>query len=230
MVKSALLRSIAAVVLAAGAALAVSGTAVAAKSDNTPTAGDDRAVLYLGDNAVTCEQAHLPGEIVQVTATVDDTYITVTGVPAGVTLTGIVVKGAHAFNVYLPGALGSLPWKNLHSPTAGNSGGPATISHWFACGTVTSSTSKTTSNTSNTSSSSNETPTTKPGSTTTTTPPTMTTTTTAAAVAATTTTAVGTAPLAYTGFSGGWLIIVAAVLLLGGVALIVVPRLRARRH
>src|SRR5579885_593327 len=102
MVKSGLLRSIAAVVLAAGAALAVSGTAVAAKGDNTPTAGDDRAVLYLGDNAVTCEQAHLPGDIVQVTATVDDTYVTVTGIPDGVTLTGIVVKGAHAFNVYLP--------------------------------------------------------------------------------------------------------------------------------
>jgi hypothetical protein len=63
------------------------------------------------------------------------TYVTVAGVPDGTTVTGIVVKGSDAYNVYLPGAL---PWKNLHSPIAGNSGKPATISHWFACGTETS--------------------------------------------------------------------------------------------
>ncbi|GAA3435097.1 hypothetical protein [Kutzneria kofuensis] len=237
MVKSGLFRTITAVLLTAGAALAASGVAAAA-TDTPPSSGDDRAVVYSG-NAVTCDQAHLPGGIVQVTSTVDatNTYITVTGVPGGVTVTGIVVKGSDGFNVYLPGKLGALPWSNLHSPIAGNSGKPATISHWFACGTeTTSSTSKTTSSTSKTSTTSttsktsttSNTTTTAPGSSTTTT--TTVTTTTAAGVATTTTTSAGTAPLAFTGFSGGWLVIIAAALLLGGAALIAIPKLRARRR
>jgi cell division septation protein DedD len=156
-----------------------------------------------------------------------NTYVTVTGVPGGTTVTGIVVKGSDAYNVYLPGALGALPWKNLHSPIAGNSGKPATISHWFACGAET--TSSTTKPTSSSSSTSETTTTTSALSTTTTTSP-VTTTTTAVAAATTTTTSVGTAPLAFTGFSGGWLVILAAILLLGGAALIAIPKLRARRH
>ena len=231
MVKPGLLRTITAVLLTAGAALAASGAAAAA-TDTPPPSGDDRAVVHSG-NAVTCEQAGLAGDIVQLTATVDatNTYITVTGVPGGVTVTGVVVKGSDAFNVYLPGALGALPWQNLHSPIAGHSGKPATISHWFACGTettTTSSTSKTTTSTSSTSTTS-ETSTTTAGSSTSTTAPT-TTTTPAAVAATTTTTSAGTAPLAFTGFSGTWLIFVAAALLLGGAALIVIPKLRARRR
>jgi hypothetical protein len=235
MVTSGLFRTITAVLLTVGAALMASGVAAAA-TDTPPPSGDDRAIVYAG-NAVTCEHAHLPGDIVQVTATVDatNTYITVTGVPGGTTVTGIVVKGSDAFNVYLPGALGALPWQNLHSPIAGNSGKPATISHWFACGTeTTSSTSKTTSSTSSTSSTSKTSTTTETTTSTsasTTTTPTMTTaTTTTAVVAPTTTTSAGTVPLAFTGFSGGWLVILAAVLLLGGAALIVIPKLRARRR
>jgi hypothetical protein len=231
MVKSGLLRAVTAVLLTVGATFVATGVAAAATS-TPPPSGDDRAVVHSG-NAVTCEQAHLAGSLIQVTATVDDTYVTVTGVPDGTTVTGIVVKGSDAYNVYLPGALGALPWKNLHSPIAGNSGKPATISHWFACGTgTTSSTSKTpcppssTSVTSSTSSTSS-TSTTSASSTTTTTAP-VTTTTTAVAAATTTTTSVGTAPLAFTGFSGGWLVILAAILLLGGAALIAIPKLRRR--
>jgi hypothetical protein len=234
MAKSGLLRTITAGLLAAGAVLAASGAASAA-TDVPPPSGDGRAIVYSG-NAVTCEQAHLPGGIVDVTATVDatNTYITVTGVPGGTTITGIVVKGSDAFNVYLPGALGALPWKDLHSPIAGKSGKPATISHWFACGTETTSSTSSTSSTSttNTTSSTSKTTTTAGSSTTTTTTttaPSMTTTT-AAAAATTTTTSAGTAPLAFTGFSGGWLVVLAGVLLLGGAALIAIPKLRARRR
>jgi hypothetical protein len=230
MVKSGLLRAFTAVLLTAGATFLASGVAAAA-TDTPPPSGDDRAVVHSG-NAVTCEQAHLTGGLIQVTATVDaNTYVTVTGVPGGTAVTGIVVKGSDGFNVYLPGALGTLPWKNLHAPIAGNSGKPATISHWFACGTeTTSSTSKTPcppSSTSATSTTSSTTTTTAASSTTTTAAPVTTTT---AVVAVTTTTSAATAPLAYTGFSGGWLVILAAVLLLGGAALIAIPKLRARRR
>ncbi|HTI23453.1 MAG TPA: hypothetical protein VL652_20830 [Kutzneria sp.] len=235
MVKTGLLGVATAVLLTLGATFAASGVAAAA-TDTPPPSGDDRAVVHSG-NAVTCEQAHLTGGIVKVTATVDasNTYVTVTGVPDGTVITGIVVKGSDAFNVY--SNLGRLPWKNLHAPIAGNSGKPATISHWFACGTeTTSSTSKTpcppsstsvTSSTSSTSSTSNTSTTTAPSSTTTTA---SVTTTTTAVAAATTTTNPATTPLAYTGFSGGWLVILAAILLLGGAALIAIPKLRARRR
>ncbi|MFC0548282.1 hypothetical protein [Kutzneria chonburiensis] len=238
MVKTGLLRVATAVLLTLGATLVASGVAAAA-TDTPPPSGDDRAVVHSG-NAVTCEQAHLAGTIIKVTAKVDasNTYVTVTGVPDGTTVTGIVVKGSDAFNVYAPGKLGPLPWTNLHSPIAGNSGKPATISHWFACGTETTTTSKTpcppsstsvTSSTSSTSSTSNTSTTTAPSSTTTTTAP-VTTTTTAVAAATTTTDSADTTPLAYTGFSGGWLVILAAILLLGGAALIAIPKLRARRR
>jgi hypothetical protein len=236
MVKTGLLRVATAVLLTLGATLVASGMAAAA-TDTPPPSGDDRAVVHSG-NAVTCEQAHLSGTIIKVTATVDpsNTYVTVTGLPDGTTVTGIVVKGSDAYNVY--SGLGGLPWKNLHAPIAGNSGKPATISHWFACGTETTTTSKTpcppsstsaTSSTSSTSSTSNTSTTTAPSSTTTTTAP-VTTTTTAVAAATTTTNSADTTPLAYTGFSGGWLVILAAILLLGGAALIAIPKLRARRR
>jgi len=236
MVKTGLLRVATAVLLTVGAAFAASGVAAADKG-TPPTSGDDRAVVYAG-NAVTCEQAHLTGSLITLTATVDpsNTYVTVTGIPDGTTVSGVVVKGSDAFNVY--SNLGRLPWTNLHPPIAGGSGKPATISHWFACGTqTTTSTSKTpcppsstsvTSSTSSTSSTSNTSTTTAPSSTATTAP--VTTTTTAVAPATTTTTEAAATPLAYTGFSGGWLVVLAAILLLGGAALIAIPKLRARRR
>jgi hypothetical protein len=36
--------------------------------------------------------------------------------------------------------------------------------------------------------------------------------------------------LAFTGFSGGWLIVLALVLMVGGIALLTVPNLLARRR
>ncbi|GAA0611377.1 hypothetical protein GCM10010174_31050 [Kutzneria viridogrisea] len=217
----------------------MTGAAAAAGAvpEDPPQSGDQLATAYPG-NVVTCVEAGLAGGAISVTATVGDTYITVTAVPAGTTVTGIVVKGGPAYNTYLPTGLGALPWSNLHPPLV-PSGNPAGISHWFACGqqqtttTTTASTTKTTTAT-----------TTATG--TTTTPPTKTTTTTSAttttgtstavttetttAASTTTTTATGSDSLAYTGFSGGWLAALAAALLIGGVGLVLVPKLLAHRR
>jgi hypothetical protein len=279
MAKSVIRNSLAAVLIAGGAALSVAGAAFGAPPP-PPQSGDPRAVVHAG-NATTCAQAGLAGGIIAVTATVSqNTYITVTGVPTGTTVTGIVVKGAPAYNVYLPGALGSLPWPNLHPPLAGNSGKPATISHWFACGTKTSTTTTTppttttttttttvpttttTTTTKTTTSLSTTKSTTTSKKTTTTCPPTTTTTTTAprttTSATGTTTSTTTTAPsttttstttttkqaapvpvppvntgsqqLAFTGFNGGWLIVLALVLMLAGLSLLTVPSLLARRR
>jgi LPXTG-motif cell wall-anchored protein len=58
--------------------------------------------------------------------------VDITGLPEGVTIVGVVVKGGPAYNVY-PN-LGALPRKGLHAPLV-KSGKPAAVSHWFACGT-----------------------------------------------------------------------------------------------
>ena len=50
-------------------------------------------------------------------------------VPAGKTVTGVVVKGGNAYNVYLPAALGALPWNGLHAPDSTRARRPAGISH-----------------------------------------------------------------------------------------------------
>lgn len=61
-----------------------------------------------------------------------DQYLDITAVAAGFTVTGVVVKGGPGYNLYLPTALGTLPWLDLVSPlNAGNQ--LPTISHWFAC-------------------------------------------------------------------------------------------------
>ena len=113
------------------------GTSAASASDLD--SGDPRATAYAG-NATTCSggqnPAELPGDIIAVTSSEDGTYIDVAAVPHGVTVTGVVVKGGDAYNVYLPGALSGLPWMDLHAPLNG-SGQPAGISHWFVCATET---------------------------------------------------------------------------------------------
>jgi LPXTG-motif cell wall-anchored protein len=136
--------------LVLGAALFTTTSAFAGQP--VPQPDDGRAVVSgYPMNAVTCDQVSVPGakqgltgqtvtgdsiDQYGITASISQgTYITITGLPKGFTLTGVVVKGSDAYNVYLPGQLGSLPWTNLHSPTAGNSGAPAAISHWFLCGT-----------------------------------------------------------------------------------------------
>ncbi|GGM61137.1 LPXTG cell wall anchor domain-containing protein [Longimycelium tulufanense] len=99
----------------------------------SPKSGDPRAVASPG-NATSCSDVNLVGKKIDVTYTVDETntYLDITEVPDGHTITGVVVKGGNAYNSYLPSALGDLPWKRLHSPM-NPSGKPAQISHWFAC-------------------------------------------------------------------------------------------------
>jgi hypothetical protein len=261
---------LAAALIVGGVGLCATGVAFAAPPPLQ--SGDPRAVVHSG-NTTTCAGAGLAGDVISVTFTSDGTYITVTAVPAGVTVTGVVVKGAPGYNVYLPGTLGALPWTALHPPLAGNSGQPATISHWFACATKTTTTpppppttttTTTTKTTTTTTTTAPPTTTTRPTKTTTTTtcPPTTTTsvaktsattsttattttapTTTTTTVPTTTTTSAaapvivpptgtttGSAPLAFTGFAGGWLIVLALALTVAGVALLTVPTLLARRR
>ena len=111
-----------------------------ATSTDAPVSGDARAVAYAGNIKMgDCAGAGLAGTAVAVSYTIDasGTYITITGVPAGTTLTGVVVKGGPAYNVYV----GDIR-TDLHSPLV-DSGKPAQVSHWFACG-ITSTTSPTT--------------------------------------------------------------------------------------
>lgn len=114
--------------IAAGAlALGVAFPAVATATD--PKSGDDRATAHSG-NATTCEHAGLAGEIVEVESVVDPTgrYLNIISVPDGFVLTGTVVKGGPAYNVYPPSAT-----TMLHSPLVSNGNIPQ-ISHWYACG------------------------------------------------------------------------------------------------
>jgi hypothetical protein len=293
MAKSVIRNTLAAVLITGGVALCWTGVAFGVPP-TPPQSGDSRAVAVAG-NAVTCAQAGLAGGIISVTAIITgNTYITITGVPTNTTVTGVVVKGSPAYNLYLPVSLGMLPWVGLHPPLAGKSGQPATISHWFVCGTKTTTTPPTTTTTTTTKSTT--TTTTTKSTTTTTAPPTTTTTkttvptttttttthpsrttttttaptttttttrattttnatsttvppttvppttTTAATItsttraattaAAVTTSSAGTGgqPLAFTGFSGGQLIVIALVLMLAGLSLLTVPNLLARRR
>ena len=103
---------------------------------DTPVSGDPRATAYAG-NATDCADAGLPGEVIDVGFTIDatNTYVTITSVPDGFVLTGVVVKGGPAYNVYVGDVR-----TDLHAPLV-SSGKPAQISHWFACGTAASPTS-----------------------------------------------------------------------------------------
>ncbi len=116
-------------VLALGA-----GAAHAAKPNKDRPAGDERATSHAG-NVKTCAQVGL-AESEDITSRLktdkDGTHLDVLGVPDGYEVTGIVVKGGPAHNLYRPGRLGEPPWKDLHAPLT-PSGKPAAISHWFAC-------------------------------------------------------------------------------------------------
>jgi hypothetical protein len=121
-------RAVLAATAAAAAGLALTVLPAAAAGE-TPVSGDDRAVAFAG-NAKTCAEAHLLGAIVHVGYTIDgsNTYLTITSVPAGLSLTGVVLKGGSAFNVYVGDVR-----TDLHAPLV-SSGQPAQISFWFACG------------------------------------------------------------------------------------------------
>jgi hypothetical protein len=110
----------------------------AATPTDPPQSGDPRATAYAG-NAVTCEDADLAGEIVEVEFLIDESnhFLDIISVPSGIELTGIVVKGSNAYNVY-----GPEEGLELHAPL--NPGGIAEISHWYACGQEVLTTSETT--------------------------------------------------------------------------------------
>jgi hypothetical protein len=104
-----------------------------AASADVAVSGDPRATAHDG-NAVTCAGAGLAGTDItsSVTLSDDGTYVDITAVPTGKTVTGVVVKGGDAYNVYLPGAFSSLPWLDLHAPLNPN-GQPAGLSHYYIC-------------------------------------------------------------------------------------------------
>jgi hypothetical protein len=107
---------------------------------------DPRADRIPG-NADTCEDAGLGGETLEPDEDFeftgggrDDQFVTIIRLADGVTVSGIVVKGGNAYNLYKPAESGGrlpdeTPWENLRSPL--NRGGNIpTISHWFVCGTT----------------------------------------------------------------------------------------------
>jgi hypothetical protein len=113
----------------------------AATPGDPPQSGDPRATAYAG-NAVTCEDAGLAGEIVEVEFLIDESnhFIDIISVPSDIELTGTVVKGGNTYNVYGPAEN-----LDLHAPL--NPGGIAEISHWYVCGQEVSTTSSETTTT-----------------------------------------------------------------------------------
>ncbi|MDX8145943.1 LPXTG cell wall anchor domain-containing protein [Lentzea sp. BCCO 10_0061] len=221
--------------VAAVATLTLVTTAFAQPDKPAPTSGDSRAVAYAGNVDISHKDACTvggltgtpiaPGEFT-FTGGVDQLDVDITAAPAGVTVTGVVVKGADAYNVYLADKLGALPWNDLRSPDK-NGKAPA-ISHWYGCGIKDTTTTTTTTTTSTTTSTSTVTHSSSPSSTTSTT----TTTTTSGEVAPTTTTTVAPVPvadeddLASTGFGSAWLLGLGAALVAAGAAVLLVMRRR----
>ncbi|MEU4768660.1 hypothetical protein AB0H12_35975 [Actinosynnema sp. NPDC023794] len=218
----------AAALLALSASGLLGGTASA--SPGTPLdSGDDRATAVDGNVDVgqpgnACDVVGLPGDEMTMPAgtfTVDGVNITITANPEGHTVTGVVVKGGSAYNVYDAADLGDLAWEDLHPPV-NSSGGPAGISHWFVCAEQDASVTTTPST---------------PDSTTPSTPATTTdevapTTTESVAVTPTTTSApvmadgANDGDLANTGYDGGWMLIVGLGLVAAGAAFVASPKLR----
>ncbi|GAA2790801.1 hypothetical protein [Crossiella cryophila] len=206
------------------------GAAGAAGADpQIPWSGDERATPAAGV-ATGCAATGLKGEQVDVTVTRDSRYLTVTAVDPGVTLTGVVIQGGPGYNIYPASAFTALPWPRLHAPleSPAQPQKPALTTNWFACGSKTPPTSTSTTTTSTTTRTTTSSTTTRPTTTSTTstssspsqtpvsaTPPPVTST--------------SSPGLATTGFDGGWLIPLAAGLILLGAAALFVPRLLRRR-
>jgi len=204
------LSAVASSILATGALLLTMGIANGQEllAQEPPVSGDDRATAHPGNIKMDdCATAGLAGEAIDVESTDDGVYITITSVPDGFELTGVVVKGGDAYNVYAGDHR-----TDLHAPLNA-SGGPAGISHWFACGTEVDETTTT------------ETTTTETTTTDETTSTDETTT------DDTTTTAPGGGDddedLADTGVSAGGMLLVAGLLMLAGVGLVLATRRRA---
>ncbi|WP_158846530.1 hypothetical protein [Saccharothrix deserti] len=107
---------------------------VAVSGDTRATVGEGN--VDFGQPGNGCEVAGLPGDERETmpagTFSVEGVNIDITANPEGYVLTGVVVKGSSAYNVYPATALGEMPWEDLHPPINA-SDGPAGISHWFVC-------------------------------------------------------------------------------------------------
>jgi hypothetical protein len=233
--------------LAVIAAGVLAGSASAQPNQDPPQSGDPRATavpgnLDIGQPGNACAEVGLPGTEAALSSgfTSDDINIDITAAPSGFVITGVIVKGGDAYNVYP--SLGPLPWLALHAPL-NSSGTPPTISHWFVCLDIATTTTIPTTTTEDTTTTTTE-ETTTPAITTTT-PPEATTTTTLApipttvpelvVVRTTTTTKAALTPgsrssssdtLASTGFDGWWLIVAGLSFLAAGAAFLVSPKLR----
>ncbi|PSL56898.1 hypothetical protein B0I31_103658 [Saccharothrix carnea] len=221
----------AAALLALSTAGLLGGTASATSDTLDP--GDDRAVVAEGNVDVgqpgnACDVVGLPGEemTLQTGFTVEGTDITITAHPEGYVLTGVVVKGGNAYNVYASEDLGELAWEDLHPPI-NSSGGPAGISHWFVCAEKDETVTTTTTAPETTTDEVVPTTTDEPA------PTTTTTTTDSVAVTPTTTSAPAAVAgasnegdLANTGYDGGWMLIAGLGLVAAGAAFVASPKLR----
>ncbi len=221
---------------ALAAVFVLTTTATATPDKPAPVSGDDRAVAYDGNVDINhkdaCTVGGLSGTPIEpgkftFTGGVNQQDLDITAVPADTTITGVVVKGSDAYNVYLAPKLGALPWNDLRSPL-NNGGKVPAISHWYACGVKTETPSS--SVTTPPSSSSSETSTVTHSSTPISTP---TSTSSSSEVApTTTTTTVAPVPvaetddLASTGFGSAWLLGLGAALLAAGAAVLFVLRRR----
>jgi hypothetical protein len=204
--------------LAVGTALAASVLALVAvlpvgatPSDEAPPSGDDRATSH-ADNATTCADAGLAGEIILKDDKPEGQYLTIdpADIPDGFELTGTVIKGGDGFNVYPPQHL-----TDLHAPLVGKNGNVPDMSHWFACGVKSEESS--TPSTPPSSPSSNPSSPSNPGSS-------------SSAPAVGGSTIVGDDELAATGFSAtGPLVGGLALLLIGGALLLILSRTRRQR-
>ena len=210
---------------------------VIAQPADDPVPGDDRAAAHSGNVvAADCDELYPGSHDVtgDLTATDDGTYIDVTAVADGVDVVGVIVKGGPAYNQYDVADLGALPWLDLHSPL-NSSGKPAGISHWFACGVGESTTTTTTTTTTGTETTTETTTTTTDSSSSeTSTTTTGSSSSESSGASVTTTTSADVSPvaedddLASTGFNGGWLVALAAGLLIAGGAVLFLMRARAR--
>jgi hypothetical protein len=230
------IRASVALASAVAGAVLFAAPALAAPPAGDPVSGDDRATAHPGnvvghkDCATLYPGSHdVTGDL---TATADGegengTYLDITAVADGVEVLGVIVKGGDAYNKYDVAKLGDLPWLDLHSPM-NPSGKPAAISHWFACGigestttTTTTTTGTETTTTTTTDGSSPATTTTTDGSS-------------SSSGASVTTTSADVSPagqdedLASTGVNAGWMVALAAGLLLAGGAVLTLLRVRAR--
>ena len=210
--------------LAASAAAAIVlllsvAPAGATNDQEPPVSGDDRATAYPGNitaNKDGCAQAGLAGDVILQDDNPEGTYFDLPEIPEGFTLTGVVVKGGNAYNVYA-----GTSTTDLHAPLNPN-GMPAGLSHWFACGIEEGETTSTTTTTTTTESTSTESTTTESTTTGSESSEESTTTTSGAAVGSG-----SEGGLAETGASVRQSLLVAGALLLLGAVMLVATRRRA---